>query len=94
MADFNYGSFIWGIAEKLRGTYRRSDNGKVILPFTVLRRLDCVLQPTKQAVLDAAKEATGDGVAKDFILQRVVQLRGREGTSEKNFDTNIARMKR
>ena len=70
MADFNYGSFIWGIAEKLRGTYRRSDNGKVILPFTVLRRLDCVLQPTKQAVLDAAKEATGDGVAKDFILQR------------------------
>ena len=69
-ADFNYGSFIWGIAEKLRGTYRRADYGKVILPFAVLRRLDCVLEPTKQAVLDASKDAKGDGVAKDFILQR------------------------
>ena len=70
MADFNYGSLIWGIAELLRGTYGRSENGKVILPFAVLRRLDCVLEPTKQAVLDAAKDAKGDGVAKDFVLQQ------------------------
>lgn len=42
---------IWAIAELLRGDYRQSDYGKVILPFTLLRRLDCVLTPTRQAVL-------------------------------------------
>lgn len=36
----------------LRGDYKQADHGKVILPFTLLRRLDCVLEPTKQEVLD------------------------------------------
>ena len=36
-------SFIWSVADLLRGDYKQSDYGKVILPFTVLRRLDCVL---------------------------------------------------
>ena len=44
-------SFIWSVADLLRGDYKQSDYGKVILPFTVLRRLDCVLEPTKDAVL-------------------------------------------
>jgi type I restriction enzyme M protein len=44
-------SFIWSVAELLRGDYKQSDYGKVILPFTVLRRLDCVLEPTKAKVL-------------------------------------------
>lgn len=44
--------FIWEIANLLRGDYKQSDYGKVILPLTVLRRLDCVLEPTKQKVLD------------------------------------------
>lgn len=43
---------IWAVADLLRGDYKRSDYGKVILPMTVLRRLDCVLEPTKQKVLD------------------------------------------
>mgnify|MGYP006388658701 CR=1 FL=1 len=43
-------SFIWSIAETLRGSYKQSDYGKVVLPFTVLRRLDCVLEGTKDAV--------------------------------------------
>ncbi len=43
---------IWEVANLLRGDYKRADYGKVILPMTVLRRLDCVLKPTKQAVLD------------------------------------------
>jgi len=43
--------FIWSIAEILRGDYKRADYGKVILPMTVLRRLDCVLAPTKDKVL-------------------------------------------
>ena len=37
-------AFIWSVADLLRGDYKQSDYGKVILPFTVLRRLDCVLE--------------------------------------------------
>ncbi|MDZ8035799.1 class I SAM-dependent DNA methyltransferase [Nostoc sp. DedSLP04] len=44
--------FIWSIAELLRGDYKQADYGKVILPFTVLRRLDCVLEPTKAVVME------------------------------------------
>lgn len=47
-------AFIWSVADLLRGDYKQSEYGRVILPFTVLRRLDCVLAPTKQAVLEAA----------------------------------------
>ncbi|MCI3923553.1 type I restriction-modification system subunit M [Paenibacillus sp. TRM 82003] len=43
---------IWDIAETLRGEYKQSDYGKVILPLTVLRRLDCVLEGTKDKVLE------------------------------------------
>jgi len=44
-------AFIWSVADLLRGDYKQSEYGRVILPFTVLRRLDCVLAPTKQVVL-------------------------------------------
>ncbi|MBV8502404.1 MAG: SAM-dependent DNA methyltransferase [Paucibacter sp.] len=44
-------SFIWSVADLLRGDYKQSEYGRVILPFTVLRRLDCVLEATKPAVL-------------------------------------------
>jgi len=44
-------SFIWSVADLLRGDYKQSDYGKVVLPFTVLRRLDCVLEATKPKVL-------------------------------------------
>ena len=43
--------FIWSVADLLRGDYKQADYGKVILPFTVLRRLDCVLEPTKETVM-------------------------------------------
>ncbi|MGH3626648.1 MAG: type I restriction-modification system subunit M N-terminal domain-containing protein, partial [Sciscionella sp.] len=43
-------SFIWSVADLLRGDYKQADYGKVILPFTVLRRLDCVLDETREAV--------------------------------------------
>ena len=45
-------NFIWSVADLLRGDYKQADYGKVILPLTVLRRLDCVLEPTKDKVLD------------------------------------------
>lgn len=44
-------NFIWSIADLLRGDYKQSEYGRVILPLTVLRRLDCVLEPTKEKVL-------------------------------------------
>lgn len=43
-------SLIWSVADLLRGDFKQSDYGKIILPFTVLRRLDCVLEKTKTAV--------------------------------------------
>ena len=52
--------FIWDIANLLRGDYKQADYGKVILPMTVLRRLDCVLVPSKEAVLKRAKELKGE----------------------------------
>lgn len=48
-------AFIWAVADLLRGDYKPADYGKVILPFVVLRRLDCLLAPTKAAVLARAK---------------------------------------
>lgn len=70
MAEQNNAAFIWSIANLLRGTYKAADYGKVILPFTVLRRLDSALESTKQAVLDAKKENSTSGAALDFILQK------------------------
>jgi len=45
-------NFLWSIADLLRGHYKQADYGKVILPLTVLRRLDSVLEPTKKKVLE------------------------------------------
>jgi hypothetical protein len=42
----NHAAFIWSVADLLRGDYKQSEYGKVILPLTVIRRLDCVLEPT------------------------------------------------
>jgi type I restriction enzyme M protein len=60
----NLSSFIWSVADLLRGKYRPHEYGQVILPFTVLRRMDCVLESTKQAVLKGAakRDVSGEGV--------------------------------
>jgi type I restriction enzyme M protein len=63
-------SFIWSVADLLRGDYKQADYGKVILPFTVLRRLDCVLEKTKPAVLAEAAAREGQGVNLDPFLKR------------------------
>ena len=50
--DFKqYAAHIWAVADLLRGDYNHADYGRVILPLTVLRRLDGVLSPTKAVVL-------------------------------------------
>ena len=67
----NLAGLIWDIAELLRGDYKRSDYGKVILPFTVLRRLNCVLEPTQAAVVAKVPGAITHGEsAADYILNR------------------------
>ena len=55
----NHAAFIWSVADLLRGDYKQSEYGKVVLPLTVLRRLDCVLEPTKEKVLEKAKSLKG-----------------------------------
>ena len=52
-------SFIWGVADLIRDTFKRSKYQDVILPLTVLRRLDCVLAPTKRKVLAVQARYTG-----------------------------------
>lgn len=52
-------NFIWSVADLLRGDYKQSEYSRVVLPLTVLRRLDQVLAPTKQKVLDAGKRYKG-----------------------------------
>lgn len=76
MIDFKEkANLIWKVADLLRGDYKQSDYGKVILPMTVLRRLDCVLAPTKQKVLDyLPKVEKFSDSAKDVTLNKVAQL--------------------
>jgi type I restriction enzyme M protein len=67
-------AFIWSVADILRGDYKQSEYGRVILPFTLLRRLDCVLAPMKAAVLkeqDARKGA--DIPIHEFLIRKAKQ---------------------
>lgn len=63
-------SFIWSVAELLRGDYKQADYGKVILPFTVLRRLDCVLEPTRIEVVAEYNARKDSGVDPTPFLRR------------------------
>ena len=62
--------FVWSIAEILRGDFKQSEYGKVILPFIVLRRLDCLLDESKQDVLEVARGLSDavDEPTRDMIL--------------------------
>src|SRR5690625_366928 len=65
-------NFIWEIADLLRGDYKQSDYGKVILPLTVLRRLDCVLEPTKEEVLNYLPRLEASSIKNmDPVLNKV-----------------------
>ncbi|MFM0684845.1 class I SAM-dependent DNA methyltransferase [Paraburkholderia strydomiana] len=64
-------SFIWSVADLLRGDYKQSEYGRVILPFTVLRRLDCVLESTKPAVLTEFEAKSKMGLNPEPFLLRV-----------------------
>ena len=75
MPDPNLSSFIWSVADLLRGDYKQSEYGRVILPFTVLRRLDCVLEATKAAVVEEfAKRVQTKVNPEPFLLRKSGQL--------------------
>jgi len=57
------GSFVWSIADQLRGVYRPNQYGGVVLPFTILRRLDCLMEPTRDEVRALADKYEGAGLA-------------------------------
>ena len=58
----NHAALIWSVAELLRGDYKQSEYGKVVLPLTVLRRFDCVLEPGKDEVLRTVKALSERGI--------------------------------
>ena len=66
----NHAGFIWSVADLLRGVYKQSEYGRVILPLTVLRRLDCVLEPTKADVLEQLENLPGSLQNRDPLLEQ------------------------
>lgn len=68
-------NFIWSIAERLRGAFKQHEYGTIILPLTLLRRLDQVLAPTKDNVLAEAAKYEGRGLNLDPILKRAAGQR-------------------
>jgi type I restriction enzyme M protein len=65
---------IWSLTDLLRGDFKTSEYGSVVLPFTVLRRLDCLLEPTRQEVLDTSAKLVDKGAHsgsfRDVALRR------------------------
>jgi type I restriction enzyme M protein len=68
MNQQNLAADIWNIADTLRGDFKQSEFGRVILPFAVLRRLECVLEPTKKEVLTQYETVKGSSIDLDLLL--------------------------
>lgn len=68
MNQQNLAADIWNIADTLRGDFKQSEFGRVILPFAVLRRLECVLEPTKKDVLAQHETVKGSSIDLDLLL--------------------------
>ncbi len=82
-------SFIWSVADLLRGDYSQSDYGHVILPFTLLRRIDCVLEDTKKDVLKEFETRKDLGIPLDDFLTRKAKQTF-YNTSPMSFETLLA----
>ncbi|MBA4947230.1 class I SAM-dependent DNA methyltransferase [Pseudomonas aeruginosa] len=68
MNQQNLADFIWNVADMLRGDFKQSIYGRIILPFTLLRRLECVLEPTRDKVRNQYQAMKASGVDMDLIL--------------------------
>ena len=73
-SDTTLASFIWKNAEDLWGDFKHTDFGKIILPFTLLRRLECVLEPTRDKVREANAKFKDKGLDTDLILRQTAGL--------------------
>jgi type I restriction enzyme M protein len=67
-------AFIWSVADLLRGDFKQSQYGRIILPFTLLRRLECVLAPTKAAVLAEYDKRKDSDLPLDAFLKKAAGL--------------------
>ena len=74
-------AFIWSVADLLRGDYKASEYGKVILPLVTLRRLDCVLAPTKAEVLNRVKDLPNSEAVRGPVLSQITKHQGLYNTS-------------
>ena len=68
MSQQNLAPFIWNIADLLLGAFKPSEYGRIILPFTVLRRLECVLEPTRRQVQEQYAALQGTQLDLDLVL--------------------------
>ncbi|MCA1805698.1 MAG: type I restriction-modification system subunit M, partial [Xanthomonadaceae bacterium] len=69
-----HAAFIWSVADLLRGDFKQSQYGRIILPFTLLRRLECVLAPTKAAVLTEHEKRKDSDLPLDGFLKKAAKL--------------------
>ena len=63
--------FIWKNADDLWGPFKHTEFGKIILPFTLLRRLECVLEPTREQVLETHEAMADQGIDLDVVLRQI-----------------------
>ena len=85
-------SFVWAVADLLRGDFKQSEYGRVILPFLVLRRLDQVLAPTRAAVLKADEKHAAEKTPEALRERKLLQASGETfyNTSKLDFAALIA----
>ncbi|NLL15249.1 MAG: SAM-dependent DNA methyltransferase [Fibrobacter sp.] len=77
-------NFIWSVADLLRGDYKQSDYGEIILPFTILRRLDCVLDKTKDAVVE--KHASSKDLNEEALEKVLNKVAGQKFHNHSKYD--------
>ncbi|MDP2506140.1 class I SAM-dependent DNA methyltransferase [Oceanobacter sp. 3_MG-2023] len=84
MTDFSQtAAFIWSVADLLRGDFKQSQYGRVILPFTLLRRLECVLEADKTAVLSECEKVQGMHLPAEATEKLILRA-----TSQNFFNTS------
>ncbi len=72
----SHAGLVWSIAERLRGDYKQSDYGKVILPLLVIRRLDQALEATKQQVVARSRQLRAQGI--ENVEPALVRVAGQQ----------------
>ena len=73
MNQQNFADLIWSVADTLRGEFKQSEFGRIILPFTVLRRLECVLEPTRDDVRQRCADLKGSSIDLDLVLPAIAK---------------------